>query len=106
MDPSLYKPETFAPHVNTDFTTAIDGQALKLRLTEVMEGQSNERVLQFSIFFLGPLTPVLEQRLYRLEHAQLGDMELFLVPIARDADGMKYQAVFSRFREGQAPKRP
>lgn len=106
MDPSLYKPETFAPHVNTDFTTVIDGTALKLRLTEVAPGQSNERILQFALFFSGPLTPALEQRLCHLEHAQLGEMDFFLVPIAREAEGMKYQAVFSRFREGQAPKRP
>jgi hypothetical protein len=35
------------------------------------------------------------QRIYRLQHEELGQLELFLVPIGPDADGMCYEAVFS-----------
>lgn len=48
----------------------------------------------FSLLFRGPLDPQLRQATYRLRHAQLGDLEIFLVPVARRADGMRYEAVF------------
>ena len=105
MDPSLYQMETFTPHVGSEFMAApAEGQQVRLRLTEVAPAQSNERVLQFSLFFRGPLEPALQQRTYRLVHGQLGEMDFFLVPVAREADGMRYQAAFTRFRE--AAKKP
>lgn len=48
----------------------------------------------FSVTFAGPLDPQLEQGTYAVEHARLGSLLLFLVPIAREADGMRYEAVF------------
>ena len=39
--------------------------------------------------------PALPQRIYRLEHAELGGLDLFLVPIGRDASGITYEAVFT-----------
>ena len=105
MDPSLYLVETFEPHVGSDFTaTVADDQHVRLHLTEVRSGQSNERLLQFALLFRGPLEPALPQRTYHLEHQQLGEMDFFLVPIGRDAEGMEYQAVFSRFRKPAAAK--
>lgn len=49
----------------------------------------------FSLIFRGPTQPVLPQRIYRIEHAELGTLEIFLVPIGPDQDSMLYQAVFS-----------
>jgi hypothetical protein len=37
----------------------------------------------------------LPQRIYRLEHAALDPLEIFIVPIGPDAEGMRYQAVFT-----------
>jgi hypothetical protein len=37
----------------------------------------------------------LPQRIYRIEHATLGAFDLFLVPIGPDAQGLRYQAVFT-----------
>ena len=45
----------------------------------------------FSLVFQGGPDPPLEQRIYRVEHDELGELDLFLVPIAAD----QYQAVFS-----------
>jgi hypothetical protein len=39
-------------------------------------------------------TPLLPQRIYRLEHAELDTLELYLVPIAQDASGTRYEPVF------------
>ena len=49
----------------------------------------------FSLVFLGPREPLLAQAIYGLRHAELGLLEIFLVPIARDADGARYEAIFT-----------
>jgi hypothetical protein len=51
--------------------------------------------MPFSIIFRGPSGQSLPQRIYRLEHAQLGTLDLFLVPIGPDGVGMCYEAVFN-----------
>ena len=49
----------------------------------------------FSLVFLGKDPRVLPQRLYRLEHEELGTLTIFLVPVGKDAEGVLYQAVFN-----------
>ena len=49
----------------------------------------------FSIVFLDASETVLPQRIYRLHHPDLGTFDLFLVPIGRDASGVRYEAVFT-----------
>ena len=51
--------------------------------------------LPFSLEFLAPASDVLPQAIYRVDHAELGALDLFLVPVARDADGVRYEAVFT-----------
>jgi hypothetical protein len=45
----------------------------------------------FSLVFRGGPNPPVEQRIYRVEHDKLGELDLFLVPIDWD----RYEAVFS-----------
>ena len=45
----------------------------------------------FSLVFRGGPNPPLPQRIYRVEHAELGAIEIFLVPIAAD----RYEAIFT-----------
>ncbi len=49
----------------------------------------------FSLIFTGPPAPVLPQRTYQLAHPQLPPLDVFLVPVAADAAGVRYQAIFS-----------
>jgi hypothetical protein len=49
----------------------------------------------FSLVFVAKDPRVLPQRLYRLEHQELGEVSIFLVPVAKDKDGVSYQAVFN-----------
>jgi hypothetical protein len=49
----------------------------------------------FSLTFRGPHHPELPQAIYRLEHAELGPLEIFVVPIGKDAGSMLYEAVFT-----------
>jgi hypothetical protein len=41
------------------------------------------------------VAPVLPQGIQRLSHAELGELDLFLVPIGPDAQGMRYEAAFA-----------
>lgn len=49
----------------------------------------------FQIRFKGPLTILLEQKIYTLRNADLGTEAIFLVPIGQESDGFVYQAVFN-----------
>jgi hypothetical protein len=49
----------------------------------------------FSLIFLAKDPRVLEQRIYRMEHAGLGEVSIFIVPIGKDAKGVTYQALFN-----------
>jgi hypothetical protein len=49
----------------------------------------------FSLIFVGPLQPVVAQAIYTLEHPTLGRLELFIVPVGQNPQGMQYQAIFT-----------
>ena len=90
--------ETFVPVKGSLFQLAIENRpAIPLELVEVAGNglQGRARREQFSLRFRGPASPALAQRIYRLEHATLGTLEIFLVPIQKDPDGMIYEAVFT-----------
>ena len=49
----------------------------------------------FSLIFLAREQRVLPQDTYRIEHAAFGAVEIFLVPIGRNDEGVSYQATFN-----------
>jgi hypothetical protein len=75
------------------------GTAVPLVLVEVQEGSNTRQIENFSLFFRGPVAPFFPQAIYRLNHATLGTVDLFLVPVGPDGKGMQYEAVFNRFRD-------
>jgi|SRR5271166_5107948 len=84
----------FVPHLHTRFMVA-QTENDELELTEVND-LSNAQLEQFSLIFAGKASPWLQQNLYVLVHPQMGECELFLVPVGPDASGMRYEAAFSR----------
>lgn len=95
--------EFFQEHLNTPFRIrfgALDeGQTLELVLADIdvygPNPTSAPRPEPFSLIFIGPRDRVLPQRIYPLEHDQLGMLEIFIVPIGPDQRGMRYEAVFN-----------
>ncbi len=95
--------DTFAGRVGEKFDlTMCEEPALQLELDEATEGAQpggpgphGEERMQFSVVFRGPQAPVLPQATYRLSHADLGELDLFLVPISSDAEGTRYEAAFA-----------
>ena len=49
----------------------------------------------FSLIFLFKDQGMLPQRLYQITHDAFGTIALFLVPVAKNANGIQYQALFN-----------
>ena len=49
----------------------------------------------FSLIFVSADPRVLPQRLYSVEHGEMGDVVLFLVPVGKTPNGVNYQALFN-----------
>lgn len=86
----------FEPLVGSAFTLRLgESGSLTAQLIEARRGDwaPPEGRAPFSLTFEAP-EPALPQRIYRLEHEQMGGLDIFLVPVARTATGLQYEAVF------------
>lgn len=72
------------------------GQNVAIELAAATDLGSTARQERFSVLFRGPLDAFLPQQTYPVEHPVLGAFDLFLVPVARDAKGFQYEAIFNR----------
>jgi hypothetical protein len=103
--------EDFRPLLGTRFRLTAwapadaPGASVDTDLAEVTEhpgGAGAPLRTSFSVLFHGPLHPLLPQGMYRVEHDELGTLELFLVPVGPDEPAvpgaapaaMRYEAVF------------
>lgn len=95
--------EDFKRHLNTKFTVRLNAdETLALELEEVKPfpalTHTRGDMERFSLYFRGPSDVMLPQSIYRIEHAEMGEQDIFLVPVERDARGFRYEAVFSYFK--------
>ena len=96
MSDNLTK-EAFQENLNTEFRIKVEPSAIvPIELVGLLEGVSTSRQEQFSLTFRGPLETPFGQGARDVEHDKMGTFVLFLVPIARNPDGMVYEAVFNR----------
>ena len=91
--------DDFAAHSGSRYLLRIAGGAEPISL-ELVEVTASSRGAQrggrpFSLVFRGPRSPSLPQAQYRLEHDAMGAIDIFLVPIALDPQGLSYEAVFN-----------
>jgi hypothetical protein len=93
----------FRKHLNTSFRVQVDAPkpidltlvAVESRPSEATEEQGMER---FSVFFTGSPEFLLPQNTYRLAHPEMGEFEIFLVPIAKETAGYRYEAVYNYYK--------
>ncbi len=94
----------FSKHVNTKFRVVLDANnSVELELTEV-KGYVSKHFEQtgmerFSIYFQGPAESSLPQQTYTFQHAEMGSFEMFLVPVAKNQAGFRYESVFNYFKK-------
>jgi hypothetical protein len=90
--------EEFAALLNQDFEIATEAGALPMRLVDVRPlggaGPGSKRT-PFALTFRAAPDVRLPQCIYRVSHAQLGALDIFIVPIAVATDGALFEAVFN-----------
>jgi len=89
--------DAFAGCLNHKFRIHIDGsEPLEAELVEVSEHLVTPRQERFAIVFRTANDRFLGQGTRHIEHDQLGQFDLFLVPIAKDEAGTYYESCFNR----------
>ena len=89
---------SFEENLNTPFRIHFGGDSpLEAILVQVRlhEPHGGPRKQPYSVYFRAPRQPILPQAIYRVEHDRLGTMDVFLVPIGPEGEGMGYEAVFN-----------
>jgi hypothetical protein len=91
--------EHFGARANETFELSLGEITQTLTLAEVrpLAPQNFAGMVRqpFSLLFRSPSQIAVPQRLYRLNNAAMGALDVFLVPVGRDAAGVIYEAVFT-----------
>jgi hypothetical protein len=102
LDLAAVTSEDFSRHVGSRFEVCADADAgiavpVPLDLIEVAVAPrlAGQRRIGFSLLFRGPHGLYLAQRIYHLQHEAMGNLDIFLVPIAPAGDGSRFEAVFN-----------
>lgn len=91
--------QDFAAAANQEFEISMGEAAMTVTLIEVKplppQGYPGMMREPFSLLFKSQSPVILPQKQYRLKNAQMGNLDIFLVPIARDGPAIVYQALYS-----------
>ena len=72
------------------------GQRLEMQVVEARSlVPTSTRQNPFALVLAGPASPVLPQGIYDLLHPHHGRLELFMVPISRNAQHTHYELIFN-----------
>lgn len=88
----------FAPCVNGTFLAALDGMDVPFVLVEARPlGQAPAGAARepFTLLFRNEAAFLFPQQIYVMRHERLGEVGIFLVPVAQERAGFLYQAVFN-----------
>lgn len=92
--------DMFRQQLRSEFRIAVGAnESVGLALERVEERGAGDSRIGFSLFFRGPHAYPLSQGTIPMTHGGLGELALFLVPVARRDDGFVYEAVFNQFEE-------
>lgn len=92
--------EEFSKYANTKFKAQVDENThVELDLIAVSEIKLYPQQEEFTLEFRGPLDMFLDQGVRDFTHDQMGQFELFIVPIKQDQQGFYYEAIFNRIRK-------
>jgi hypothetical protein len=94
----------FAKSVNTNFRVELEESGpMDLKLVSVtprkVDPTEQAGMERFSAVFSGPLDPFLPQQTYHMTHPEMGEFDVFLVAIGKEADGFRYEAVYNYYRK-------
>lgn len=88
----------FAGCVNQTFSAGLNGMDVPFVLVEarpLQNAAANAARLPFSLLFRNTSAVLFPQQTYAMRHEALGEVGIFLVPVAQEREGFLYQAVFN-----------
>jgi len=93
----------FSRHLNTKLRVKIQASSpVELELVEVIGYPGNrgdqDGLERFSVYFIGVGETTLPQSTCTLQHERMGEFDIFIVPIAGNERGFRYEAVFNYFK--------
>lgn len=87
--------DEFTGREGETFELVLGEESVPLTLTRVRTLPDTGRAAgAFVLEWRGPSDPVLPQSIYTLRQGE-DDLEMFIVPMARDGEGTRYEAVFN-----------
>lgn len=92
--------EDFAGCVNESFSASLGSMSVDFVLVEAAPLQQSAVTkgaarAPFSLLFRNTATVLFPQQIYAMRHPRLGEVGIFLVPIAQERAGFLYQAIFN-----------
>jgi hypothetical protein len=84
--------ETFDVQLNDDGRTSFVLVEARPLQSPVVKGQVRD---PFALLFRSTSPILFPQQIYQMKNAAMGQVAIFLVPIARDREGFLYQAIFN-----------
>ncbi|GEP42652.1 DUF6916 family protein [Brevifollis gellanilyticus] len=101
--PAHYIREWFEPHLNTHFQLKVGAlTAATMKLTEISPAKvvnNHDKLVSyttFSLTFTGPKSLPEDSQIYRVEHPELGAMDLFLTSVGRYPTERHLEAIFTQ----------
>lgn len=94
----LLKLEHFASCLNETFDVVVNGMNVPFVLVEARPLQASVQNLvrtPFSLLFRNCSAFLFPQGTYSMRNGRLGDVGIFIVPVAQERDGFLYQAIFN-----------
>ncbi len=88
----------FTGCVNETFHAALNDGDIEFVLVEAraLQGAAPGAArVPFSLLFRNGAALLFPQQIYQMRHPRVGNVGIFLVPIAREREGFLYQAVFN-----------
>jgi len=88
----------FSGCVNETFTAALNEGEIEFVLVEarpIEARMANAARVPFSLLFRNTAVFLFPQQIYQMRHPRIGEVGIFLVPIAREREGFLYQALFN-----------
>lgn len=90
--------EHFAGCVNETFSAELSDMRVEFVLVEARALPVRAPHLQrapFTLLFRNTAAFLFPQQIYPMRHPRLGEIGIFMVPIAREREGFLYEAVFN-----------
>ena len=88
--------DDFASKTGDVFDVRLEDRAVALTLHDVSKlGTAIRSGGGFALYFDGPADSALPQATYRLVHGELGQLDIFIVPVSRSGSRVRYEAIFT-----------